>query len=158
MPTTPAAALGLLRLTATLRTDLLATLSDDDLGFAVTGNPTLGEVLADLAATERAYIGGFRTGEVTFGPADVPATGPGGVERMRARFQALDAEFEAAIGALSDAEFRERRIDHGDGYVLSMGELVHTWIEALVIVYGKIDVYLRAMGRSRSEQWVDWIG
>lgn len=159
MPETPAAAVRLFRLTVTLRSSLLASLRDEDLAFAVPGNPTLGEVLAELVATERAYIAGFRDGAMAWGPPDpAAAAGQGAVDRLGATFAALDDEFEAAIAALSDADFRDRRIDHGGGYILSMRGLLHTWIEALVIVYGRIDVYLRAMDRLRSEQWRDWIG
>jgi hypothetical protein len=30
--------------------------------------------------------------------------------------------------------------------------------EAILIFCAKVDVYLRAMGRHRGEQWEDWIG
>lgn len=33
-----------------------------------------------------------------------------------------------------------------------------TYREGLLIFYGKISVYLKAMGRPRSEAWRSWIG
>ncbi len=95
---------------------------------------------------------------MTWAPVEALWDGPGGVERLTRRFAELDAALEAVLESISDEAFRDTRIDHGGGYILPMRGIFHTWVEALVIVYGKLDVYLRAMGRSRSEQWVDWIG
>lgn len=158
MPETPASAIRLVRLTATLRTSLLETLSDEDLAFAVPGNPSMGAVLEQLTATQQSYIDCLRTEVMTWAAVEPLSEGPGGVERLIRRFAELDAAFEAELESISDESFRDTRIDHGGGYILPMRGIVHTWVEALVIVYGKLDVYLRAMGRPRSEQWVDWIG
>lgn len=158
MPETPASAIRFVRLTATLRAELLATLTDEELSFALPGNPTIGAVLEQLAATQQSYIECLRTEVMTWALVEPLWEGHGGVERMTRRFTELDAAFEAVLESISDDVFRDTRIDHGGGYVLPIRGIVHTWVEALVIVYGRLDVYLRAMGRPRSEQWVDWIG
>ncbi len=61
MPDTPASAIGLVRLTETLRTDLLTTLTDEELAFELPGNPPIGAVLEQLSATQQSYIQCLRT-------------------------------------------------------------------------------------------------
>ena len=46
--------LQLLRLTTALRSQLLASLTDADLAFALPGNPPLGDLCRDIGDTERA--------------------------------------------------------------------------------------------------------
>jgi len=37
-------------------------------------------------------------------------------------------------------------------------EQLDTYREALLIFYGKVSVYLKSMGKTRSKEWRDWIG
>ena len=57
--------LQLLHLTTALRTQLLASLSDEDLGFSLPGNPPLGDLCKDIGDTEQAYLESFRTRRLT---------------------------------------------------------------------------------------------
>lgn len=151
--------LQLLQLTTALRIWLLETLSDDDLAFALPGNASLGEQLMDLARTERAYIDSFVTRTLSFEAGDGEPDGlAGSVSALQARFTALDAELEAAVGAIPPDEFRTGRIDRGGGFSMPIFAQFQTYREAILIAMAKADVSIRAMGRERGEQWEDWLG
>jgi hypothetical protein len=150
--------LQILRLTAALRTQLLDAITDDDLAFALPGNRPLGDLCLDNGDTQRSYIDSFRTGLQAW---DVKNEEPGlsrSVERLRAWYAAMDAEFEAVVGAIPEETFRSGTIDRGDGFQMPMGAQFHTWREAILIFCAKADVYLRALGRDRPEHWQHWIG
>ena len=165
--------LQLLQLTTGLRVWLLESLSDDDLGFALPGNPSLGSLLVDLGRTERAYIDSFVTRTLTFEAAEGSPGGaegsPGGAEgppggaagsvaALQAWFAAMDAELEAVVSTIPADEFRTGRIDRGGGFSMPIFAQFQTYREAILIAMAKADVSLRALGRDRGEQWEDWLG
>jgi hypothetical protein len=53
-------------------------------------------------------------------------------------------------------EIKTRQIDRG-GWSLPPLIQLEVYKEALLIFYGKVGVYLKAMGKPRSQQWQDWI-
>ena len=133
--------LQILRLTAALRYQLLDAVTDEDLAFALPGNAPLGDLCLDNGDTQRSYIDSFRTGLQAW---DVKNTEPGvarSVERLRAWWTAMDAEFEAVVGAIPGDTFQTGTIDRGDGFQMPMGAQFHTWREAILIFCAKSDVY-----------------
>jgi hypothetical protein len=34
----------------------------------------------------------------------------------------------------------------------------HTYREAVLILFGKLDIYLRALGKDLPEEWIAWVG
>ena len=150
--------LQLLRLTTALRTQLLASLTDGDLAFSLPGNPPLGELCKDIGDTEQAYLDSFRTRRLTWEVKNEEPGLAGSVERLQAWYAAMDPELEDALQAIPAEEFRDGRIDRGEGFLMPIGSQFHTYREAILIFCAKADVYLRAMGKPRGEQWEDWIG
>jgi hypothetical protein len=150
----------LLQLTTGLRVWLLESLADDDLGYELPGNPSIGELLVDLGRTERAYIDSFVTRVLTFGaPVEgEPAGAASSVAALQAWFAAMDAELETVVTAIPEDEFRTGRVDRGGGFSMPIFAQFATYRESILIVMAKIDVYLRAVGRHRGEQWEDWLG
>ena len=113
--------LQLLRMTTDLRTQLMASLVDADLAFAMPGNPPLGDLCRTIGDTERAYIDSFRTGRMSW---DVRNDEPGldrSVERLRAWYAALDAELEAVLEDVPEEQFREGHIERDDGFAMPTG-------------------------------------
>jgi hypothetical protein len=68
----------------------------------------------------------------------------------------------AAIEALSEDDIEHRQIVRSDFDESFFAPLVKqqldTYREALLIFYGKISVYMKSLGRPRSEAWRSWIG
>ena len=150
--------LQLLRLTTALRTQLLESLSDEDLDFSLPGNPPLGDLCKGIGDTEQAYLDSFRTRRLVW---DAKNEEPGldrSVARLQAWYAGLDTELEAALAEIPEDEFRNGKVDRGEGFMMPIGSQFHTYREAILIFCAKADVYLRSMGRRRGEQWEDWIG
>ena len=149
--------LRLLELTTGLRTGMLESLSDEDLAFALPGNPPLGDLCVAIGDTERAYTDAYRTRRLTWVTTDDAALGRS-VARLQAWYAELDADLLAAVAAIPDDEFASGVVVRGDGFEMPLGGHFHTYREALIIFCGHADVYLRALGKHRSERWEDWIG
>ena len=140
-----------------LRTQLMDSLRDDDLGYTPGGaNLPLGALCVEIGETEHAYVQSFRTFAIDFSYRNPEQDLETSVARLETWFQALDAELEATIAALTDEDVKTRQIDRG-GWSLPPLIQLEVYKEALLIFYGKVSVYLKAMGKPRSQQWQDWI-
>ncbi len=67
-----------------------------------------------------------------------------------------------SVAGLSEDDIANRRIVRGDFDVDDFAPLpkvqLDVYREALLIFYGKVSVYLRAMGKTLPRQWQEWIG
>lgn len=142
-----------------LRNQLMEILRDADLIFQLQGeNPTLGALCREIGETETSYIQSFRTFTQDFSYR----TGEMGLERSVDRltdwYGDLDRELKSVIESLTDEDLQDRVIDRGGGFKLPVHIQLDVYKEALLIFYGKVSVYLKAMGRERPQQWQEWIG
>ena len=141
-----------------LRAQLMQILTDEDLMFEPGGeNITLGALCRQIGETEHSYIQSFRTYTQEF---DYRNDQPGlaeSAERLVAWYVVLDTELKGVISALSEDDLANRKIDRGGGFIISPAIQLEIYKEALLIFYGKADVYLKAMGKPRPEQWTVWI-
>ncbi|HRL13237.1 MAG TPA: DinB family protein [Aggregatilineales bacterium] len=148
----------LLKMTLALRSDLFAALTDSDLTFQPPGDAlTLGAVLKVMGEVQHAYTESFRTFRLTFAYQHADDRVAHSIDALRAWFEQLDAALMAALRALSDEDISTKQIDRG-GWSMPPMIQFHTFREALLIEYGKIDVYLRMLAKTRGEQWQAWIG
>ena len=141
-----------------LRDGVLDSLSDADLDFKVEGNPTLREQLAALGAVERAYTDSFRTFRMNWGLLHaLPDADMSSVAAVKSWFAALDAQLKAALTALSEDDVQHKTVDRS-GFAPSILMQFHIYREALLIVYGKLSIYMGTLGKTPTQQWKDWIG
>ena len=146
-----------------LRTDLMVTLSDDDLAFDLGGStPTLGVLCREIGDIEHAYVESFRSFTQDFGYTNPDPKFETSVADLVAWFADLDRELLAAVDALTEADIAGRRIVRGDFSEDFFSPLprqqLDIYREALLIFCGKVSVYLQAMGRPLPGYWPDWIG
>jgi hypothetical protein len=140
-----------------LRDQMLALLTDADLAFAPTNNPTLGALLREMGQMQRSYIDSFTTFRQSFAYPAVEAELESSLERLKAWFAALDADLSAALSNLSEADITSKGIDRG-GYPVPVRFQLDVLVQAFLIYFGKATVYLRIMGKTLPQQWQDWIG
>jgi uncharacterized damage-inducible protein DinB len=141
-----------------LRNQLMDACSDEDLAFSPGGdNPSLGKLCLEIGEVEHAYVESFQTFGQDFSYRNEDPGLAGSVDRLSAWFGELDGELQAAIEALTDDDLLHRTIDRGGGFVIPPRIQLEIYKEALLIFYGKVSVYLKAMGKPRTEQWQDWI-
>lgn len=142
-----------------LRDQLMDILTDDDLSYTAGGeNPTLGALCRELGEVEHAYVESFTTFRLDLTYRNPEPELEANVNALSAWFTDLDHELKAAVGALSERDIASRTIDRGGGFELTPRQQLDTYHEALLIFYGKVSVYLRAMDKKPPVQWQDWIG
>jgi hypothetical protein len=147
----------LLHQTTALRTQMMDSLTDKDLAYQFPNNPTLGELCKSIGDVEQSYIDSFKTFKQDFSyKNDEPGLATS-VERLKAWYKSLDEAMDAALAAIPDTDFQTKMVDRG-GWSLPLGAQFHTYREALLIFYGKANVYLKALGKSLTEQWQAWVG
>jgi hypothetical protein len=146
-----------------LRGQLMATLTDDDLAFDLGGETaTLGALCREIGEIERAYVESFQTFTQDFGYRNEDLRPEQSVDALVAWFADLDREMVAVLETLGEDDILNRRIVRGDFDADFFSPLPRVQLdiyrEALLIFYGKVSVYLRAMGRPLPGDWSDWIG
>jgi hypothetical protein len=141
-----------------LRSQLMESLNDNDLRFTPGGeNMTLGALCRQIGEVEQAYIDSFKTFTCDFSARHPDPTIEQSVSRLTAWFAELDTELKEVVSSLSEEEIQNRVVDRGGEFVLPPRIQLNVYQEALLIFYGKADVYLKAMRKPRAQQWQAWI-
>src|SRR5215213_7336925 len=93
----------ILHQTQAIRADLMNILSDADLAYRLPGsNPTLGAICREMGQVEQSYIDSFKTMKQSFEYASVNEALDTSVEKLKAWYQTLDSDLEAALIAIKD--------------------------------------------------------
>jgi hypothetical protein len=141
-----------------LRSQLLEILSDEDLGYRPGGaNPTLGALCREMGETEQAYIESFKTFVMKFAYGISDPVLEKSIAALTTWYATLDRELKQAIEGLSEEDIQERQVDRGGDFKLRPAIQLSIYNEALLIFYGKVSVYLKAMDKTLPEQWEHWI-
>ena len=146
-----------------LRNQLMELLTDDDLAFRPGGATfALGELCREIGDIEHSYVEAFRTFRQDFAWHNPDPKIERSVAALRAWYADLDRDLLAALEALSEDDIANRRVRRGDFDVDDFSPLaaqeLDIYREALLIFYGKVSIYLRAMGRELPPHWEEWIG
>ena len=142
-----------------LREQLMAILNDDNVSFRIEGdNPTLGELCREIGEVEYAYIQSFKTFEQDFSYRNEEPGLGSSVEKLSTWFKELDDELDRTIQALSEEDIQTRTINRGGDFILPIQIQLEIYKEALLIFYGKVSVYLKALRLERPGRWQEWIG
>jgi hypothetical protein len=146
-----------------LRDELMAALDDRDLEMRLGGETeTIGSLCREIGEIEHSYVESLRTFRQDFGYRSPNPRLEHSVDELRTWFTGLDRELMAAIEALTEDDIESHHIVRSDFdpsfFAPLAKQQLDTYREALLIFYGKISVYLKAMGRPRSEAWRSWIG
>jgi hypothetical protein len=144
--------------TQALRAQMMSLLSDKDLTFRLPGNPTLGELCQQSGEIEHSYIQSFKTFTQDFSYRSDDSALATSLPRLQMWLTELDEELLATLEALSDDDIEHKFIARPGGFNVPITVQVHIYREALLIFYGRADVYLKALSKTPGEQWQAWIG
>jgi len=134
-------------------------LTDDDLQYQPGGtNPSLGTLCREIGETQHSYIQSFKTFTLDFDYRNATPELSEHVAALASWFADLDRELQTVIEGLSEDDIKHRTIDRGGHFRLRPAIQLEVYKEALLIFYGKVSVYLRAMGKTLPRQWEEWIG
>ena len=144
-----------------LRDQLMAILTDEDLGFRIgETTPTLGALCREIGEVEHCYVQSFTTFTMDLGYRHPDPRVQESVAALASWYKKLDGELAKAIEGLSEDDIANRPIDRADfpdWKPLPQAQL-DIYKEALLIFSAKVSVYLRAMGKPLPHQWQVWIG
>jgi hypothetical protein len=146
-----------------LRTELVGTLTDDDLDFRPSATAfTLGELCRQIGEIEHSYVDALATFRQDFRWHNPDHEVESSIAALATWFADLDRDLQAAIEALTEVDTARRRIIRDDFDIEEFSPLppqeLDIYREALLIFYGKASVYLRAMGKDLPGHWPHWIG
>jgi hypothetical protein len=112
----------------------------------------------EIGETERSYIASFQTFTQDFSYRTPDPAIEHSLNVLKFWYTELDRDLRAAVERLTDEDIATRTIDRGGGFRLPPSTQLIFYQEALLIFYGKVSVYLKALGRTLPEQWQVWIG
>ena len=144
-----------------LRDELVEILIDDDLGFRVGGtSASLGALCREIGEIEHSYVESFKTFRQDFDYRNPDPRLERSVGALSSWYAELDRELTAAVEALSEEAITTRQIarDFDVDFAPLPGHQLDIYREALLIFYGKVSIYLRAMGKTLPGHWPAWIG
>lgn len=143
--------------THAMRDELLGTLTDADLAFNPGGaNMTLGALFREMGEIEYSYTQSLRNFTQNFDYHNDDVELGSSVARLTTWLQSLDAEMKAALDALSDEDWK-KPIKRDSGYETSIDFQMDIYMQALLISFGKLSVYLKAMNKPLTNAMKDWI-
>ncbi|MBA3827003.1 MAG: DinB family protein [Ktedonobacterales bacterium] len=139
-----------------LRDQMLELLTDADLNYQPSAaNATLGTLCREIGETQYGYIESFKAWQHDFSYHNPEPMLTQHIATLKEWYAKLDSDLHAVIEALSDDDLT-KTIDRG-GWSLPVTAQLDVYKEALLIFYGKADVYLKMLGKPLTEQWREWI-
>jgi hypothetical protein len=146
------------RLYQALREKILVMIDEEDLAFQIgDNNPPLGALCREIGEVQQSYIDSFRTFRMDFSyRLEMPERAQS-VKELSAWYATLDQELEEVVSNLSQEEIDNRQVDRGGDFLLPPQIQLEVYKEALLIFYGKVSVYLKALDKNLPEQWREWI-
>ncbi len=140
-----------------MRSQLTDMLSDADLSFNPGGqNMTLGALLREMGEIEYSYIQSLKTFKQDWSYRNTEAGLDSSISRLKAWYQTLDEQMKARVSDLSDEDLT-KTIDRG-GFNMPVDLQLDVYLQALLIFFGKVTIYLKAMNRSYPQTIQEYIG
>lgn len=140
-----------------MRLLLLDTLKDSDLEFSPGGqNMTLGALCRELGEVEHSYNQSLKTFTQDWSYRNREAGVEHSVALLKDWFQKLDDEMKETASAFSDEELT-KQIDRG-GFAMPVETQLDVYLQALLIFFGKVTIYFKAMDKEVPQQIQEFIG
>jgi hypothetical protein len=137
---------------------LLDSLTDDDLSFNPGGtNMTLGMLLRESGEVQHSYIESLKSFKQDFAYRNPEPGLAGSTSKLKAWYQAMDDEMKTIISTYSDEDVK-KNIEREGGYSTPVGTQLDIYLQALLIFFGKVSIFLRAMNKPLPQGMDSWIG
>jgi hypothetical protein len=137
-----------------LRNQLITMLTDEDLVYHPEDSSiTLGGLCQQIGEIEYAYLQSFATLTIDFSYRVNAPELERSVAALAAWYEQLDIEMQAAIEHLSDEQIAARLTDRGEGERMPLRLQLEIYKETLLIYFGKVSSYLKALGKELPDEW-----
>jgi len=140
-----------------MRAQAMDLLDDADLAFNPGGqNLTLGALCREMGEIEHSYLESLKTLKQDWSFRTEEAGLEGSVARLKAWYSALDEEMKAVVTAFTDDDLA-KSVDRG-GFGWSIETQLEVYLQALLIFFGKLTIYLKAQNKRMPKEFQDYIG
>jgi len=141
-----------------MRRQLFNVVSDEDLAFSPGGKAvTLGELFREMGEVQHAYNQSLVTHKTDFSYRTADAQLSTSVKKIADWYIQLEAEMKSVLSGFSDADYK-KNIERGGGYALTVDLQMDIYLQALLIFFGKVSVYLRILNKEVSSYFAEYIG
>lgn len=138
---------------------VLKEISAGDMDFTPPGNnDSLGELCRKMGDVAHAYASSFSSGSLDFSLSAPGRDKPANGSQLSVWLRELEGTIKDAVKGFSDHQLSSQTITREGGWKIPLLTQFHVYREALLIFFGKLDVYLRILGKNRPEHWVGWVG
>lgn len=139
-----------------MRVEMFDILNDADLAFYPGGqNMTLGALCRQMGEIEYSYTQSLKIFRQDWSYRNNEAALVSSIAHLKAWFQTLDDEMQAAVAALKDEDMR-REVDRG-GFAATIEFQIDVYLQAVLIFLGKATIYLKAMNKPLPQSLQDYI-
>ncbi len=140
-----------------MRDELLDTLSDADLAFTPGGSAMpLGALIRQMGEIEYAYVQSLKTLKQDWNYHNSEPGLDASLSKLKAWLQTLDAEMQTVVEGLTDADL-DQEVERESGYKMSREVQLDVYLQALLIFFGKLSIYVRALDKPLTPAFTDWI-
>lgn len=139
-----------------MRLQIFDVITDADLAFTPPNCPSLGELCVQIGEWQQSYIDSFKTFKQDFDYRQPDAEMGKSTAKLKAWWQAMDAELEQAVAALSDEDIETKVVDKG-GWEAALPWNLDIYKECIIIFFTKAWVYLKIKGIQVPEGWDHWV-
>jgi hypothetical protein len=139
-----------------MRGEILDTLTDNDLRFNPGGqNMTLGALFREMGEIQYSYNQSLKTFTQNFDYHNTEERLDTSRDKLKAWYKSLEAEMKSLVSAFSDDDLK-KTIDRGVGKI-PVDMQLDVYLQAMLISFGKVSVFIKAMGKPLPDSVKDWI-
>lgn len=141
-----------------MRNGLVSTLTDEDLAFSPGGQTmTLGQLCREIGDIEYAYLESLKTFKQDFSYRNTEAGIETSVAKLTAWYQKMDEDLKATVAAFPEDDLK-KEIDRSSGFKVPVDIQLDIYLQALLIFFGKITIYLKIMNKPMDKTIQEYIG
>ena len=141
-----------------MRNGLVGSLTDADLAFSPGGQTmSLGALCREIGDIEYAYLQSFKTFTQDFSYRNTDAGIESSVAKLVAWYQQMDEDLKATISAFSEDDLK-KPIERSAGFKAPVDLQLEIYLQALLIFFGKITIYLKIMNKAVDKTIQEYIG
>ena len=141
-----------------MRAQAMGLLDDADLVFNPGGaNMTLGALCREMGETEHSYLESLKTLKQDWSYRNEEAGLDGSVAQLKAWYAAMDEEMKSVVSALSDEDLA-KIVEREGAPTWPIETQLEVYLQALLIFFGKLTIYLKALNKPLPKEFQDYIG
>ena len=141
-----------------LRAQAMDLLDDADLAFNPGGaNMTLGALCREMGEVEHSYLKSLKTFKQDWSYRNQEAGLEGSVARLKVWYASMDDEMKMVVAALSDDDLA-MIVEREGTPTWPVETQLEVYLQALLIFFGKLTIYLKALNKPLPKEFQDYIG